>query len=235
MKKMLAALLLAALALTLCACGLNAQPEYTPIPAPTPAPADVDLFRVDLGGGEAAEEAPAETEAADPLAYLNGQLRVHGDLDEVAGLMQFGRVERQWHVTAFARGPTFRVGRHRRDFQQSFRHGHSPLRACVAKVADIVANLALHYKHACVPPTKEQAANIAEDFGLDLSSVTRTFYRQIVREHGIPLNLFYPDAPQKIVEALDEARTILTGASTATPSQHEPNPILDDILALVYE
>ena len=35
--------------------------------------------------------------------------------------------------------------------------------------------------------------------------------------------------------ALDEARTILTGASTATPSQHEPNHILDDILALVYE
>lgn len=34
--------------------------------------------------------------------------------------------------------------------------------------------------------TKEQAANIAEDFGLDLSSVTRAFYRQIVREHGIP-------------------------------------------------
>lgn len=37
------------------------------------------------------------------------------------------------------------------------------------------------------------------------------------------------------IAALDEARTILTGASTATPSQHEPNPILDDILALVYE
>lgn len=35
--------------------------------------------------------------------------------------------------------------------------------------------------------------------------------------------------------ALDETRTILTGASTVTPSQHEPNPILDDILALVYE
>ena len=73
-------------------------------------------------------------------------MRVHGDLDEVAGLTQFGGVERQWHVAAFARGPAFRVGRHRRDFQQSSRHGHSPLRACVAKVADIVANLALHYK-----------------------------------------------------------------------------------------
>ena len=158
---------------------------------------------------------------------LNGQLRVHGDLDEVAGLTQFGGVERQWHVTAFARGPTFRVGRHRRDFQQSFRHGHSPLRACVAKVADIVANLALHYKHTCVPPTKEQAANIAEDFGLDLSSVTRTFYRQIVREHGIPLNLFYPDAPQKIVEALDEARTIVSKKSARFDNANEMFESLD--------
>lgn len=35
--------------------------------------------------------------------------------------------------------------------------------------------------------------------------------------------------------ALDEARTILTGANTATPPKHEPNPILDDILSLVYE
>ena len=79
-------------------------------------------------------------------------MRVHGDLDEVAGLTQFGGVERQWHVAAFARGPAFRVDRHRRDFQQSSRHGHPPLRACVAKVADIVANLALHYKHTRVPP-----------------------------------------------------------------------------------
>ena len=54
--------------------------------------------------------------------------------------------------------------------------------------------------------TKKQAANIAEDFGLDLSSVTRAFYRQIVREHGIPLNLFYPDMPQEPAEALDAAR-----------------------------
>lgn len=34
--------------------------------------------------------------------------------------------------------------------------------------------------------------------------------------------------------ALDEARCLLTGASTATPPQHAPNPILDDILSLVY-
>ncbi|MCC2732470.1 type II toxin-antitoxin system RelB/DinJ family antitoxin, partial [Fusicatenibacter saccharivorans] len=35
--------------------------------------------------------------------------------------------------------------------------------------------------------TKQKAANIAEDLGLDLSSVTRAFYKQIVREKRIPL------------------------------------------------
>lgn len=34
--------------------------------------------------------------------------------------------------------------------------------------------------------TKKEAARIVEDFGFDLSSVTRAFYRQIVREHRIP-------------------------------------------------
>ena len=72
MKKILAALLLAALALTLCACGLIAQPEYTPIPSPTPAPADVDLFRVDRVEGEAetAADTVTETQAVMMLAGL---------------------------------------------------------------------------------------------------------------------------------------------------------------------
>ncbi|MBQ8703829.1 MAG: lipoate--protein ligase [Bacteroidales bacterium] len=34
--------------------------------------------------------------------------------------------------------------------------------------------------------------------------------------------------------ALDEVRSLLTGAGTATPPPHEPNPIVDDILSLVY-
>lgn len=41
--------------------------------------------------------------------------------------------------------------------------------------------------------TKEAAASIAEDFGFDLSSVTRAFYRQMVRERRIPLTLSYPE------------------------------------------
>lgn len=39
--------------------------------------------------------------------------------------------------------------------------------------------------------TKEAAAAIAEDFGFDLSSVTRAFYKQMIRENRIPLNLSY--------------------------------------------
>lgn len=75
--------------------------------------------------------------------------------------------------------------------------------------------------------TKEQAANIAEDFGLDLSSVTRAFYRQIVREHRIPLNLSYPDAPQETVEALDEARTIVSKKSARFDNANEMFESLD--------
>ena len=55
--------------------------------------------------------------------------------------------------------------------------------------------------------TKQKAANIAEDLGLDLSSVTRAFYKQIVREK--PLNLSYTIVPPETMEALDEAKNRL--------------------------
>lgn len=54
--------------------------------------------------------------------------------------------------------------------------------------------------------TKKQASEIAEDFGFDLSSITRAFYRQIVRERRIPLNLSYGNAPEETLEALADAR-----------------------------
>ena len=56
--------------------------------------------------------------------------------------------------------------------------------------------------------TKERAAEIAEDFGFDLSSVTRAFYRQIVRENRIPLNLSYGEPNRESLEALREAAQI---------------------------
>ena len=57
--------------------------------------------------------------------------------------------------------------------------------------------------------TKEAAASIAEDFGFDLSSVTRAFYRQIVREQRIPLNLEYPKPNRESLESLRETEELI--------------------------
>ena len=57
--------------------------------------------------------------------------------------------------------------------------------------------------------TKEAAASIAEDFGFDLSSVTRAFYRQIVREQRIPLNLEYPKPNRESLESLRETEKLI--------------------------
>ena len=54
--------------------------------------------------------------------------------------------------------------------------------------------------------TKKQATDIVEDLGLDLSSVTRAFYRQIVRENRIPLSLSRQPIPAETLDALDEVR-----------------------------
>lgn len=56
--------------------------------------------------------------------------------------------------------------------------------------------------------TKRKASAIAEDLGLDLSSVTRAFYRQIVRERRIPLDLSCSPLPEETVDALTEARRV---------------------------
>ena len=57
--------------------------------------------------------------------------------------------------------------------------------------------------------TKDAAAAIVEDFGFDLSSVTRAFYRQIVREQRIPLTLEYPRPNQESLESIREAEEML--------------------------
>ena len=56
--------------------------------------------------------------------------------------------------------------------------------------------------------TKEEAARIAEDFGFDLSSVTRAFYRQMARERRIPLNLSYPQPNRASHDSIEEAEAL---------------------------
>lgn len=72
--------------------------------------------------------------------------------------------------------------------------------------------------------TKERAAAIAEDFGFDLSSVTRAFYRQIVRENRIPLTLSYGEPNQESRAALAEARKI---AARGTPRFADADEMFD--------
>ena len=50
---------------------------------------------------------------------------------------------------------------------------------------------------------------IVEDFGFDLSSVTRAFYRQIVREQRIPLTLEYPTPNLESREAIRETKELI--------------------------
>lgn len=57
--------------------------------------------------------------------------------------------------------------------------------------------------------TKRAASSIAEDFGFDLSSVTRAFYKQIVREQRIPLTLEYPKPNRESAESIREADVII--------------------------
>ncbi|HIW75810.1 MULTISPECIES: type II toxin-antitoxin system RelB/DinJ family antitoxin [Gordonibacter] len=56
---------------------------------------------------------------------------------------------------------------------------------------------------------KEEAARIAESFGFDLSSVTRAFYRQMVRERAIPLNITTPLPNEESLRAIEEADRII--------------------------
>ena len=57
--------------------------------------------------------------------------------------------------------------------------------------------------------TKRDAVRIVEDFGFDLSSVTRAFYRQIVRENRIPLSLSYPEPNEESLQSIRDAEEIL--------------------------
>lgn len=57
-------------------------------------------------------------------------------------------------------------------------------------------------------PTKQRLSDIADDLGLDTSSITRAFYKQIVREQRIPLNLSYEEPNEKSLESLRQSEEI---------------------------
>lgn len=68
---------------------------------------------------------------------------------------------------------------------------------------------------------KEAAARIAEDFGLDLSSVTRAFYSQIVREQRIPLTLEYPRPNEESRQTIREAEAAIASGKARFENAEE--------------
>lgn len=69
--------------------------------------------------------------------------------------------------------------------------------------------------------TKQAVSAIAEDFGFDISSITRAFYKQIEREHRIPLTLEYPKPNKESLESIREADEIARNGGPTYASAKE--------------
>ena len=55
--------------------------------------------------------------------------------------------------------------------------------------------------------TKKKAAEVAADFGFDLSTITRAFWKQMARERRIPLDVTTPLPNEESLEASFDAET----------------------------
>lgn len=75
--------------------------------------------------------------------------------------------------------------------------------------------------------TKEQAAAVAEKLGTDLSAATRMFYKQMIREQGIPVNLHLNNIPnEETAEAIREGRALL---GDSTPGNSNAQELFDSL------
>ena len=66
----------------------------------------------------------------------------------------------------------------------------------------------------CDEADKKAAAEVAEYYGFDLSSVTRALWRQMARTHSIPLNLGRWEPNEESLESIREADAILSAGGT---------------------
>ena len=67
----------------------------------------------------------------------------------------------------------------------------------------------------------EGASRIAERFGFDLSSVTRAFYLQMIRENRIPLNLSDLEPNTESLDSIREADAIIAEGGPGYSSAEE--------------
>lgn len=56
---------------------------------------------------------------------------------------------------------------------------------------------------------KSEAAQVAEFYGLDLASVTRALWAQMVRTRSIPLDFRTPEPNEESLRAIEDAEAII--------------------------
>ena len=66
----------------------------------------------------------------------------------------------------------------------------------------------------CDEADKKAAADVAEYYGFDLSSVTRALWRQMARTRSIPLDLGYREPNEESLESIREADAIMAAGGT---------------------
>ena len=62
---------------------------------------------------------------------------------------------------------------------------------------------------------------VAERYGFDLPSATRAFYKQMIRENRIPLNLSDPEPSAESLEAIREADELIAAGGPGYSSAAE--------------
>ncbi len=68
----------------------------------------------------------------------------------------------------------------------------------------------------CDEADKKAAAQVAEYYGFDLSSVTRAFWKQMGRTHSIPLDLGNEEPNEESLRSIRETEAILTSGEPCT-------------------
>ena len=66
----------------------------------------------------------------------------------------------------------------------------------------------------CNEEDKRAAAEVAEYYGFDLSSVTRAFWKQMVRTYSIPLDLGGHEPNAESLRSIREAEEIIAAGGT---------------------
>ena len=81
----------------------------------------------------------------------------------------------------------------------------------------------------CPEELKKGATEVAKDFGLDLSSVTRAIWHQMQRTHSIPLNLQQSYEPNQIsLQSIKETEDIIANGGP-TKTFNSGKELLDEI------